>query len=158
MFVVNIDEFAYCDAPFKYDFDGCIHASGDAKSLVKGNLHTIFINDTNIKSAPLADFGICYRIANLVLNDSAEKSDIIDFVNAQKAVSRTTETTGVRVRNIGRIATFNNQSFILEGDSYIKWDATKIWVEGSDTVVAYGASAADIAAWEQAGKTVIVVN
>lgn len=159
VFSVDVDEFAYCDAPFKYDFEGCKHASGNVRSLIKGNLYTIFTNNTNIVSAPILEFGkVCVRIANLVLDDNTEKSDIIDFVDAQKAINRTTNTSGIRVKNIGRMSTFNNQSFTFDGDSYIKWDATKIWIEATDKVVAYGASAAEIAAWEQAGKTVVVIT
>lgn len=134
-----------------------------------------FSNSTNCTIIELANceeikgdiksLGSLININSLLLRLTGVTGTIEEFVAAQVAAGRTS-CSNLKCWYIlsGTNVTFGGQHFY--GADYLKWEdsGNKIimfnenTIEASSKIWAKGATAEEIAAWEQAGKTVVVVS
>ena len=131
------------------------------------------IRSYNISGGHLESLGRNVNINTIVISELRDYSgfngSVEAFVAAQVAAGRTTCTIDNRILCpwLLYVATFGGQKYQLRGYMYLTWDsASKITIYQGGTggiaaatrVLAKGATQQEIAAWEQAGKTVTVIS
>ena len=167
IFNFDIEEFKYDSALNSFLAYFVQGLTGNVSDLVRSGLTEINIVGTQI-SGKLTDFSDCVSITTLSLAETLVKDEIMDFVTRQVELERTT-CSRITTQNIKNFAVFRGVTleYASSVNGCMSWDtASKVTIGlGNNTslsncpkIYAYGATAEEIAAWEQAGKTVVVVD
>lgn len=164
LFNADLSEFKYDDSLTAIDIGR--HITGNASDVAKQGVVTVSLMFGNL-TASLSDFNGCLSIQELDLPSKANKDEILDFVSSQVNSGRT-DCSDLRLYNLKNFAVLSGVSldYSASDDAHISWDtASKViaylgasTIENCPKIYAYGATAEEIATWEQAGKTVVIVN
>lgn len=129
---------------------------------------TLFGNAVN---GNISDISNLTNLIHMSLGVTNVGGEIQDFITGQISAGRTTvspgdfDITSTFYRN--NVTIGGHKYELLVGYNYIWWDSASKWVitngttsgyQNATTIYAKGATAEEIAAWESAGKTVIVIS
>lgn len=163
---VDTEEFKYDSGLELFAASYNSNISGKASDIIHDGITDIQLIDTKVV-AMLSDFSDCILLNTLHLPSVVEKDEIYDFVTSQVNAGRTT-CSSLSIKNIQNAATFRGMEITCEENtsSFLTWDTSSkitLYMQASTIadctrIYAYGATAEEIAAWEQAGKTVVVVD
>ena len=140
---------------------------GDLSSLTsKTGLEIIELENTDVTGS-ITDIGGLTSLIGINLFGTSVTGSIEDFVAAQVNAGRTSFSGEFRCYSALSFLTFGGNTYPDEAfqTHFLTWDGNKIVIYTGNgdkancpRVYAKGATAQEIAAWEQAGKTVTVIN
>jgi hypothetical protein len=140
---------------------------GDLSSLTsKTGLGTLELENADVTGS-ITDIGGLTSLETFNLFGTSVTGSIEDFVAAQVNAGRTSFSGEFRCYSALSFLTFGGNTYPNEAyqTHFLTWNGNKIVIYTGDgelancpRVYAKGATAQEIAAWEQAGKTVIVIN
>jgi hypothetical protein len=139
---------------------------GNIKSLKNSTqLTSVIITYSEIINGDIADLGNLTSLISFTFFGTSVGGSLESFVAGQISHGRTATASPILARRLLQYITFGGNKYI-EDWSFITWEsASKIVVycgsqEFADCnkIYAKGATAEEIAAWEQAGKTVTIIS